>query len=185
MKRWKWRGRGARAVPRGVKSEVHARGTLEMRLEEIGNDVQKSLEASAEEVLVDARVGCPKDSGDLAASLYISGMEERELNKWRIEIIAPKPYAAAQERGSGLKAERRPGVIIAPIPILPKKGEVLKFYWPNAPVHLTQYRRGFKVHLPGVMHPGVPPTSFLRNALRGKTSRIWTRVLRASAGGGV
>lgn len=179
------RGRGARAVPRGVRSEVRARGTLELRLQEIGGDVQKSLEVSAQEVLAEAQLNCPKDSGDLASSLYISKLEERGLNKWRIEIIAPKPYAAAQERGSGLKAERRPGAIIAPIPILPKEGKVLAFFWPDAPIRLTKYRRTFMVHLPLVIHPGVPPTFFMRNALRDKTSSIWTRVLKASSGGGV
>jgi hypothetical protein len=183
MKRWS--GRGARAVPRGVKSEVRARGTLEVQLEKIGGDVQKALELSAQEVLTDAQQGCPKDSGDLADSLYISMLEERGPHKWRIEIIAPKPYAAAQERGSGLKAERRPGAIIAPIPILPKEGKALAFFWPGAPIRLTQYRRTFMVHLPRVMHPGVPPTFFMRNALKKNTPDVWTRVLKASSGQGV
>jgi hypothetical protein len=177
-------GVGSRRVPRGVKSEVHARGTLELRLREIGQDVQKALEVAAPEVLAAARAGCPKDSGDLASSLYISKLEERGPNKWRIEIIAPKPYAAAQERGSGLKAERRPGVVIGPILILPKKGGTLSFFWPGAPARFVKYRRTFEVHLPGVLHPGVPPTRFLRNALRDTTSRIWTRVLKASSGHG-
>lgn len=164
--------------PRGTRTIVMARGTLDRKLAAIDEEVGIGIEDAAQEVLETARVLAPKATGELADTLYLSKLW-KTANGWRIEIVAPAPHAAAQERGSGLLAEARPGIVRAPIVIRPTGGrKVLSFWWKNAPARLLRGHT-FEVFLPWVSQIGVPPTRFLRRALKEHTTRTYSRILEA------
>lgn len=166
---------------RGTHAIVVGRGTLELSLARIAESTKRGVEAAANELCQAVKDYAPKKTGRLASEIYVGKIIELVDGHWRIEIIAPTPYAAAQERGSGVYAELRPGIVRRMIPILPKeKGGILTFRWPDAPARFTSRYAGI-VYLPMVVQLGVRPTRFMRRALRDNTTRIWTRILEASA----
>ena len=161
------------------KTEVVARGTFKRFFEGRGRNVAAAVQISGQKVLDTAKELAPKDSGDLARGLYLSKVFEVKPGVWRIEIKSPSPYAAAQERGSGLYTEARPGYLAAsrkPILIAPIHGKMLSFQWRAPLVDSIRVKEGFTVYLPTVEHPGVPPTFFMRNAVRQHLAKIWTRI---------
>lgn len=166
---------------KGAHTVVVGRGTLEGRLAEIARSTEGGVEAAAQELCRAVKDYAPKETGRLASEVYVGKIISKGEGQWRIEIIAPTPYAAAQERGSGIYAEPRPGLTRGLITIKPKeKGGVLTFKWPGAPKRFTSRWAGI-VFLPGTVQKGVHPTRFMRRALRDNTTRIWTRILLATA----
>lgn len=86
-----------------------------------------------------------------------SHIEEKENGTFIIRITADRsvaPDARAQEYGSGLHARRGPKHLI---PILPKSGKYLAFFWEvatNSPESFRMTPDG-KVLLTSVKHPGI------------------------------
>lgn len=159
-------------------SVVVGRGTLDARLQEIEERVGHSIHEAAEAVLKRAQDYAPKRSGELAESGYVSQIFFTGRGRWRVEIIFTAPYAAAQERGSGTRADPAYGGDRQPIIIRPRNVSKLSFGWPGAPDRLLK-GTGDTVVLPFVSHPGVWPTRFLRRALKDETENTWTRVREA------
>lgn len=157
---------------------VVGRGNLDGNLQAIAGRIPFAVRESAEAVLKRAQDYAPKKSGELAESGYISQVFLTGRDRWRIEIIFTAPYAAAQERGSGTRADPAYGGNRQPIIIRPRNVSRLSFGWPGAPDRLLK-GTGDTVVLPFVSHPGVWPTRFLRRALKDETENTWTRVREA------
>lgn len=86
-----------------------------------------------------------------------SHVEEGEDGRFVIRItsdLSKAPDARAQEFGSGLHARRVPKRLI---PILPKNGKYLAFYWEVATANPNQFHMTAdgKVLLTSVKHPGI------------------------------
>lgn len=163
---------------------VRARGTLTSEMRRRVRLSEAEAQRQAEKVAARARQLAPKKTNELAESIEVSKLIEVEEGLWRIEIRATAPHAAALERGSGIYAEARPGVSQKPYVILPLKGQVLAFVWPDAPEPIKNLSKQFPmVLLSRVEHRGVRGTGYLRQALRENTTRIWSQVVVALAEG--
>ena len=161
-----------------MTSKVVGRGTLDARLQAIEEQVPEAVRDAAQAVLKLAQEYAPRRSGELAESGYVSQVYLTSYGQWRVEIIFTAPYAAAQERGSGVRSDPRYGGSREPIIIRPRNVSRLSFGWPGGPAHLFK-GSGNVVVLPFVVHPGVWPTAFLRRALKDETERTWTRIREA------
>lgn len=181
---------------------VVARGDLQMNLASIRRDVGAAAGLAAEEVVKTAQDLAPKDTGVMAEGIEVYRVYEDKPGLWRVEIIGREPYTAAQERGSGSRADwsryrARTDIVIKPIP----PNTLLRFWWQgvqtakgpqetgymkwigadrySAWAELKQPMHGYWAIFPEVHHPGVYGQHFMRDAVRQHTVRIWTRILEA------
>jgi len=150
---------------------VRVEGTLESSLEGMKARVVGALEECGELVRYKAAQNAPKKSGRLSGSYYATSVVELQPGRSRIEVRSDHPAAFAHEWGSGTRSERGDKGFIT---ILPVKGKVLAFKWPNAPAHLVN-SQGFTV-LPRVEHPGVPALHILTRALGESEPEIRKRI---------
>lgn len=115
----------------------------------------------------------PVKTGRLARSLTHGAPYRIRPYVWGIDVGSNVEYAMAQEYGSGLFSEdetkRRKYQIIAGAfnpdtkSLSPKKA--LKFKWNDAPTALAKANPKHPIYFfKSVMHPGVKPKRYLRNA---------------------
>jgi HK97 gp10 family phage protein len=98
-----------------------------------------------------AREKAPVKTGGLKASIREDTDHQRTPMSVEGGVSADKPYAIYQELGTGLHGPRR-----AKYPIRAVNAESLRFFWP---------RTGRVERFKSVMHPGVKPRHFMRDAL--------------------
>lgn len=131
------------------------------------------MSAWGELVAQRASENAPVDTTHLANSLYAEPPEHLPPFIFMIDVGTNVEYARAQEMGSGLYAEEGPR---AKIPIWAgiytgkSSKESLSFFWPGGPdphpALQTEGPYAGKYAFAKIMHPGVRPKSYLRNALR-------------------
>jgi len=120
----------------------------------------------------------PRATGRLKRSIHEGKPYNTGRTAMAIDVGTDVEYAAAQEFGSGIHAERGPK---EPIRIYPVKKQALAFEWPDAPAGLTPSKTG-KYVFASVSHPGVKAQPYLRPALNESVGDIRKLILKSVAG---
>jgi hypothetical protein len=131
------------------------------------------INAWANLVARQASLNAPVDTSHLANSIFAGSPNyEPPTTFWNDVSTAGVPYARAQEMGSGLFAEEGPREkypIWAGIYTGKSSKKALSFSWPGGPdphpALQTGGRYAGRYTFAKIMHPGVKPKRYLRNAL--------------------
>ena len=136
--------------------------------------------AAGEIVAQRAQAMAPVDTGRLARSIRRTEPTTRGPMRVSCLVGTNVEYAAAQEFGSGLRAEDESArhVII----IEPRYAKALAFRWPDGPKDNPAYdHRSGLFFFRRVRHPGVPPHPYLRPALASVRSEAAVTIMEAVA----
>lgn len=146
------------------------------------NAIKRGLILSGMLVAQRATRRAPRLTGRLKRSItHGKPYKRRGKARYAIDVGTNVEYAAAQELGSGIHAEKASfvhaimGIRVSggqPYPIRPVKKKALAFVWPNAPAHIRPNPETGKVIFAQVMHPGVRPQPYLRPALNDSIPEI-------------
>lgn len=141
------------------------------------NGMRVGLILSGKLVSQRAQRKAPRDTGRLKRSIHEGKPYKKGRTAMAIDVGTNVEYAAAQEFGSGLHAEKGPK---KPIEIRPVRKQALAFEWPDAPAGLTPSKTG-KYVFARVMHPGVKAQPYLRPALEESRNDVRKLILKSVA----